>query len=297
MGGLLNVRNHYFQGETSVHSLTNGHTPKARLAEPEPSLSDDSDREDYQTAPITVVDPVSIPETAAAATLLPEATKTDLNLPSSAAPKPLPAKSSKPKKEKKSGGFLGLFKRRVESVMPASSAGGGSAKRKVSITSTRSSSDSGEDGMKSAFYNVAAFGMAACCILAAFAAYYLFCDFVKPAMWAVICGIVLYPLKRRVTTVVRAWLDQLSVTGTPLMLGVVALPLNITNGWGEFLLDSATNNLKTVLLMVTAFPASALLLHFETIPRVLVTTKQALIVIDQLMGAFKAVWVSAPSCS
>lgn len=146
--------------------------------------------------------------------------------------------------------------------------------------------------LRNAFYNVAVFIMAICFVFGIVAAYFLFYDFVKPMTWAVITGIVLFPLKRQLAKVVKGWLDSLSDAGTPLTMAVLTLPWNLTIEFGDFILDLGSKNLKAVFLIGASFPACSLILYYEFVPRVLVFVKKIVQNIDTIVCLFRGKWVS-----
>lgn len=146
--------------------------------------------------------------------------------------------------------------------------------------------------MKNAFYNVGVFLMAVCFILGIFAAYFLFYDFVKPMTWAIITGIVLFPLKRQLVKIVKGWLDSLSDARTPLTVAVLTLPWKLTIDFGDFIIDLGSKNLKAVLLLGASFPACSLILYYETVPKVLVFVKKVVQNMDKFVCLFRGKWVS-----
>lgn len=83
--------------------------------------------------------------------------------------------------------------------------------------------------LQSAFYNVAAFLFISVGLGAAVAAYFVLEAFIKPLLWAVLCGAFLYPFKKTLSTFVCTWLRSLSDCNTPLVMGVALLPFQILN--------------------------------------------------------------------
>ncbi|XP_028399492.1 transmembrane protein 245-like [Dendronephthya gigantea] len=83
--------------------------------------------------------------------------------------------------------------------------------------------------LQGAFYNVAAFLFISVGLGAAVAAYFVLEAFIKPLLWAVLCGAFLYPFKKTLSTLVCSWLRSLSDYNTPLVVGVTLLPFQILN--------------------------------------------------------------------
>ncbi len=57
--------------------------------------------------------------------------------------------------------------------------------------------------------------------------YFVFEQFIRPLFWALICGIFLHPLKQRAIARTQQWLQYLIRTNTPLLLGIILLPLRV----------------------------------------------------------------------
>lgn len=86
-----------------------------------------------------------------------------------------------------------------------------------------------ELSLQRAFYNAAAFVFVSVGLGAAIAVYFVLEAFIKPLLWATLCGAFLYPFKKTLSTLVRAWLRSLSDSNTPLAFGVVLLPFQVLN--------------------------------------------------------------------
>ncbi|KRZ17704.1 Transmembrane protein [Trichinella pseudospiralis] len=143
----------------------------------------------------------------------------------------------------------------------------------------------------SAFYNVLVFFIAASWLLGAAAFYFLFRDFAKPMIWAVICGIMVYPLKRSLTGKVCLWLDQLIVSDTALTFGLLALPWNMCIHLGSACLKSLNQNLRVTIMIVVTFPTMSLLLHLETLPRILVSVIKLFQTLDHMIWLCNSCWI------
>jgi len=147
--------------------------------------------------------------------------------------------------------------------------------------------------LKQAFYSTAAtlFVVLACC--SAIAVYHILLPFLRPLLWALLCGTVLFPLKYRLVTASRQWLSGLRKSGTPLILGTVLLPVTVA--------DSAVTTAATILqyyvvplaLLAFLLPAGYFLVYVWLGRAFL----DALLVIfsffDKVVGYFHAFWVSS----
>uniref|UniRef100_T1IVB2 Transmembrane protein 245 n=1 Tax=Strigamia maritima TaxID=126957 RepID=T1IVB2_STRMM len=134
-----------------------------------------------------------------------------------------------------------------------------------------------EKPLRNALYNAAAvtfllLGAAGLAIV-----YFILGPFLRPLLWAVLCGSVLHPFKSNLTSTVRKWLNNLKNTGTPLSLGLVVFPIGIIDRTAERLGDIIVNHAKALLAVTLMLAASALiyilipgwflqiLLYFQTV--------------------------------
>lgn len=83
--------------------------------------------------------------------------------------------------------------------------------------------------LQNAFYNVAAFSFIFVGLGAAVAVYFVLEAFVKPLLWAVLCGAFLFPLKYTLSKLVCSWLRSLRKSNTPLLVGFAILPFQVLN--------------------------------------------------------------------
>ncbi len=147
--------------------------------------------------------------------------------------------------------------------------------------------------MRQSFYQTSLLVFSVGCCISVIGAYYLFNEFVKPLLWAIICGITLYPLKRKLTKIVKLWLDGLLSSRTPLVVGLVTCPLKIVDHTGDFLLDTIHDNRSLVVGLLISFPALSMVLHFQMVPKTVNVLLGTLGFIDQMVYACASpLWVS-----
>lgn len=91
-----------------------------------------------------------------------------------------------------------------------------------------------EKALKLAFYNTAALVFVALSGCAAVAVYYVLEPFLRPLLWAGLCGAFLYPFKWKLTQVVRGFLRSLRESNTPLVLGAMVVPFQLANKSSDF---------------------------------------------------------------
>lgn len=109
-----------------------------------------------------------------------------------------------------------------------------------------------------ALYNAVAIFLLFICCAAGWALYVILEPFIKPLMWALLVGSVLHPLKRSLSETFLQWLTSLEEANTPVVIGVLLLPVNILNTLSIFLGDNLFKYKKIIIGVVV----SAVLLHF-----------------------------------
>lgn len=97
--------------------------------------------------------------------------------------------------------------------------------------------------LKAAIYNlvvaaVVASFVAACLVLG---------PFLKPLIWALLVGAVLFPFKYTLSSALKSWFDRLEADQTHLLVGIVLAPLEALESFGEYLWTSITNHVHLLL--------------------------------------------------
>ncbi|TKR67446.1 hypothetical protein L596_023596 [Steinernema carpocapsae] len=94
--------------------------------------------------------------------------------------------------------------------------------------------NSGENQpLQFAFYNALLFSLVGLCGAGLYAVYKMMYMFLTPIMWATLVGTVLFPLKRKFTSLMKNWLKSLDETNTPLSIGILLLPINFVINFSE----------------------------------------------------------------
>lgn len=104
-----------------------------------------------------------------------------------------------------------------------------------------------EKALKQAFYNTAALIFAFLCSLGLIIAYYVLEPFLRPLVWAALCGTFLYPFKKTLTIYVKGILQDLEETETPIAIGVALIPFKTLDRTTEYLHYTITANWKSML--------------------------------------------------
>ncbi len=145
------------------------------------------------------------------------------------------------------------------------------------------------EAFKTAVFNTGLFVFVGICLTGAFAVYKLMYAFLKPMMWAVLVGTVIFPFKRTVTEAIRGWLRGLRESGTPLALGVLFLPLSWLDSLGECIWKTVTS--QTVFYVIGGYVGLKFLTYeraFIALLRILSTLYSYL---NVLILIFSKTWV------
>ena len=101
-----------------------------------------------------------------------------------------------------------------------------------------------EKAVKHAFYNTAALVFVALSACAGVAVYYVLEAFLRPLLWAALCGAFLYPFKWKLTQVVRGFLRSLRESNTPLVLGALVVPFHLANKSSDVIGSFVTRKIR-----------------------------------------------------
>ncbi|XP_012529068.1 transmembrane protein 245 isoform X2 [Monomorium pharaonis] len=90
-----------------------------------------------------------------------------------------------------------------------------------------------EKALKQGIYNAVALFFLCLVSAAGYGLYIILRPFVKPLIWALLCGSVLFPFKCTLVTTVQSWFTKVEASQTPLIVNVGLLPVHIFDNVSE----------------------------------------------------------------
>ncbi|KAG2464946.1 TM245 protein, partial [Polypterus senegalus] len=148
-----------------------------------------------------------------------------------------------------------------------------------------------DKNIKQAFYNIGALIFVAICCGAAVLVYFILEAFLRPLLWAVLCGTFLHPFKHTLALAVRRWLASLRGTGTPIVLGTLLLPICFINRGVESLGEVVLRRLNLLLLMGASLTLAWAIYYGGNVIRVQELLKYTCEAINSTLECFGMVWV------
>lgn len=92
-----------------------------------------------------------------------------------------------------------------------------------------------EKALKQGIYNAVALFFLCLVSAAGYGLYIVLSPFVKPLIWALLCGSVLFPFKCSLATTVQSWFGKIERSHTPLIMNLTLLPVQIFDNVSEIL--------------------------------------------------------------
>jgi hypothetical protein len=125
-----------------------------------------------------------------------------------------------------------------------------------------------EKAVKHALYNALALFLLIISSAAGWGLFIILGPFIKPLIWALLCGSVLHPFKYSLATVLQSWLQTLESSSTLLFFGILMVPVNIVDDISEKIGRQLSKHMK--ILAVIAVTAVLIPLFYFYTPHVFI---------------------------
>ncbi|XP_069121345.1 transmembrane protein 245-like isoform X2 [Argopecten irradians] len=148
-----------------------------------------------------------------------------------------------------------------------------------------------EKAFKQAIYTTAANLFILIAVGAAVAVYFILEVFLRPLLWAVLCGTFLYPVKRSLTSWLRRWLHGLQTTNTPFVLGVAFIPIKAIDRVYGNVFNKFMQHIRMILGGFAGIVLTYLLWHFGPAKNILYGLRSIFYFIYEVLGYFTSFWI------
>lgn len=162
----------------------------------------------------------------------------------------------------------------------------------VSQLLTQPSSLKFDKNIKQAFYNTGAMIFVAICCGAAVLVYFILEAFLRPLLWAVLCGTFLHPFKHSLALLGRTWLRGLRDTGTPIVVGTLLVPVRCVNHGVEAMGRLVLEKIAVLLVVGAGAPLGYCLYLSWSLVGMQVVVGHVCWVVGAVLDCFHTVWVS-----
>ena len=117
--------------------------------------------------------------------------------------------------------------------------------------------------LKGAFYNAAALVFVAISGVILVSAYFVLETFLRPLIWASLCGAFIFPFKKQSARLVSQWLNALKKDQVPLLVGISLLPFQTIDKTVNVLGWVMRSNMKLLVIVFVMFINVYLLVVYQ----------------------------------
>lgn len=119
-----------------------------------------------------------------------------------------------------------------------------------------------EKALKQGIYNAVALFFLCLVSAAGYGLYIILSPFIKPLIWALLCGSVLFPFKYSLATMVQSWFAQVEASRSPLIVNVSLLPVHIFDNISEILGSFLWTRVKYIIGVISLVLATVGVYHY-----------------------------------
>ncbi|PVD35729.1 hypothetical protein C0Q70_02692 [Pomacea canaliculata] len=148
-----------------------------------------------------------------------------------------------------------------------------------------------EKALKQAVYNTVANIFVLLVAGAFIAVYFVFSPFLRPLCWALLCGTFLYPFKRTLTDLLRGWLKGLTSSGTPFIVGLIILPVQVVTTTSGALSNAIYSHLAIIVALFAGILVLQLIYHFGPLHNLANAALAFLTFLNDFVSYFSSLWL------
>ncbi|CAL1611195.1 unnamed protein product [Knipowitschia caucasica] len=148
-----------------------------------------------------------------------------------------------------------------------------------------------DKNIKQAFYNTGAMIFVLICCGAAVLVFFILEAFLRPLLWATLCGTFLHPFKHSLAHLGRSWLNGLQDTGTPIVLGTLLVPVWCVNHGVDAMGRLVMQRLTVLLVIGAGAPLLYCVYLFWSVVGMQVVLGHFCGVVGAVLDCFHLVWV------